>query len=61
MTSSYTGMLLAGMVMAEMQMFENNRAVVDTLAQYCKKLRDGINPHSGIVVGLAKPKNSLFT
>lgn len=47
--------------MAEMQMFENNRAVVDTLAQYGKNLRDGIDPHSGIVVGLAKPKNSPFT
>lgn len=38
MTSSYTGMLLAGMLLAEMQTLENNKTVVDTLAQYGRKV-----------------------
>ncbi len=40
MTSSYTGMLLAGILIAQMQTIENNKAIVDTLAQYGRKAID---------------------
>lgn len=52
MTSSYTGMLLAGLLMSGLPDLEENRLMVDTLAKYGRKMIDYYSLDIRTIAGL---------